>query len=195
MPEPAPFADSLDATLARAFEALEEGAGGRRAAAHSPTLGTIGLDGRPRLRTVVLRGVDREARTLRFHADRRTDKILEIERDPRVSLHVYDAAAKFQIRVEGRAAVHREGPVADAAWAGSRAMSRVCYGTSPAPGEPIRSGGDYALPAPEETDGGRPNFTAVVVAIERIETLYLAFAGHRRALFRFAPDEATWLVP
>lgn len=195
MPEAPAFADSLPATLERAFEVLVAGVRDRRGAAHAPTLGTIGLDGRPRLRTVVLREMDAGARRLRFHTDRRSPKVLEIERDPRVALHVYDAGAKFQIRLEGRASVHRDDAIADAAWAASRPMSKVCYGSIPGPGEAIAAGDAYDLPAEEEVEGGRANFAAVVMTIERLETLYLAFGGHRRAGFRFDPDEATWLVP
>jgi hypothetical protein len=197
MPETdAALHDSLPATLARAFAMLSEGVTSRRGAAHSPALATIGLDGRPRLRTVVLREVDEAARTLRFHTDRRSEKVPEIEREPRVALHVYDQAAKFQMRVEGRASLHRDDAVADAAWAGSRAMSRACYGTVPAPGRPIGEGGAFRLPEPDELDAGRANFAAVVVTLERIETLHLAFTGHRRALFRFEGTwGATWLVP
>jgi hypothetical protein len=197
MPEPsAPFADSLPATLTWALECLAGGTRVRRSPAHSPTLSTIGLDGRPRSRTVVLRGADAQALRLRFHADLRSDKVAEIARDPRVALHVYDQAGKFQMRVEGTASVHHDDAIADEAWLSSRPMSRVCYGTSPAPGMVIPDGGAFSVPPPEETDPGRANFAAVVVAMERLETLYLAFSGHRRAAFRLMGDPAaTWLVP
>jgi hypothetical protein len=197
MPEPAvPFADSLPETLAWALARLAEGTRDRRSPAHSPTLGTIGLDGRPRLRTVILRGFDEESRRLRFHTDRRSAKVAELARDPRVALHVYDQAGKFQMRIDGLASVHHEDAIADESWASSRAMSRVCYGTNPAPGTTIRDGGAFSVPSDEETEGGRVNFAAVVVTMERLETLYLAFSGHRRAAFRFVGEpSATWLVP
>ncbi len=195
MPEADGFPDSLPATLDRVLALLEEGTARRKGAAHAPTLATVGLDGRPRLRTVVLRGLDRGTRSLRFHTDRRSEKVPEIEREPRVALHVYDAAAKFQVRLEGRATLHAADAVADEAWAGTRPMSRVCYGTLPAPGTVIPDGGAFALPAEDGSDGGRENFVAIVMAIDRVETLYLAYGGHRRATFRFGPDEATWLVP
>ncbi|KAA2244013.1 pyridoxamine 5'-phosphate oxidase family protein [Salinarimonas soli] len=199
MPEAdAAFADNLPATLARAFDCLALGCTDRRSAAHAPALATIGLDGRPRLRTVVLRAFDPGVRRLRFHTDRRSEKTAELARDARVALHVYDAAAKFQVRLEGVATVHHDDAVADAAWASSRPFSRVCYATSPAPGASIPEGGAYTQPTPEGADGGRGNFAAVLVRIERLETLYLAFSGHRRALFAWrtgAEPEATWLVP
>ena len=91
----------LSAVLERAFGLLAEGAANRRMPLHTPALATVGRDGRPRIRTVVLRGVDAEARTVRFHTDSRSDKISELADDPRYALLGYDADAKVQIRVEG----------------------------------------------------------------------------------------------
>lgn len=199
-PPPRPdWYDRLDATLAEAWRVVEEGPRDRRSPFHAPTLATIGADGRPRARTVVLRGADPAVRTLRFHCDRRSDKAAELEADGRAALHGYDPAAKVQIRLEGRASLHLDDAVADAAWAGSRPVSRLCYGTVPGPGAVLAHGGGYALPEDEaQAAAGRENFAAVQVRVERIEFLYLAFAGHRRA--RFAWDEAgrldaAWLVP
>ncbi len=199
-PPPRPdWYDRLDATLAEAWRMVEEGPRDRRSPFHAPTLATVGADGRPRARTVVLREADAGARTLRFHCDRRSDKAAELRADGRATLHGYDPAAKVQIRLEGRASLHLDDAVADAAWAGSRPVSRLCYGTEPAPGEALARGGAYALPADEDqAAAGRSNFAAVLVRVERMEFLYLAFAGHRRA--RFAWDaagrlDAAWLVP
>ena len=119
---------------------------------------------RPRLRTVVLRAADAAAGILRFHCDRRSDKAAEILAHPACALAAYDAAAKVQIRVEGRADLHTDDAVAEAAWAGSRAMSRVCYGSAPAPGTALAAGGAYALPdATVAGTPGRPHFAVVVV--------------------------------
>ena len=61
---------------------------------HTPSVATLGLDGRPRIRTVVLRDFDEGAGTLRFHTDRRSEKVSELARDPRIGVHFYDEAAK-----------------------------------------------------------------------------------------------------
>jgi pyridoxamine 5'-phosphate oxidase len=127
--------DDLTAVLEDALDRLAEGVADRRSAFHTPTLGTIGRgDGRPRLRTVVLRGFDAAGPSLRFHTDRRSAKIEEMRVSPQVSLHVYDAAAKLQVRVEGWARLHMTDAIADAAWAASKAFSRQCYGIEPGPG-------------------------------------------------------------
>jgi pyridoxamine 5'-phosphate oxidase len=189
-----------DATLEAVWALLVDGVVDRRSAAHTPSLATVALgDGGARSRIVVLRAVDREARTVRFHTDLRSSKMMEIERDPQVSLLIYDAPAKLQVRLEGRAVPHHAGSVADEAWASSRPSARVCYGVSPPPGMLIRGPDDFSTPQGEEAiAAGRENFAAVVVELERIETLWLRHEGHRRALFTWAGTERhdpLWLTP
>lgn len=193
------FYDDLPETLSESWRLVARGVTDRRSPFHHPIVATIGLDGRPRARTVILRGCDAASRSMRFHTDARSEKIAEIGQDPRVALHFYDPGAKIQVRIEGRASLHREDAVADAAWAGSRLFSRQCYGVAPAPGAPIDQGGDFALPetTEEATAGGRANFVAVVVSVERLEWLYLAAAGHRRAAFSWRDGnlQAGWRAP
>ena len=192
------FHDDLDAAFAELWRLLGDGADRGRSGFHLPALASVAADGRPRVRSVVLRAAERVPGTLRVHCDRRSDKADELLANPACALTAYDAAAKIQIRVEGRASVHTDDAVADAAWAGSRGMSRVCYGSEPGPGTALPAGGAYALP--DEADAvttGRPHFAAVLVWAERLEFLYLDRRGHRRAGWRRDGDgwEGGWLAP
>jgi pyridoxine/pyridoxamine 5'-phosphate oxidase len=191
------FYDKLDDTFAEAWRLFGRGVVDRRSPFHSPMIATIGLDGRPRSRVVILRGAERSAAILRFHTDRRSGKVAELAANPSIALTAYDAGAKVQVRVEGRAVVHTEGSVADAAWAASRSFSRVCYSVSPAPGDVIDEGGAFTLAQEEaEIAAGRANFSAVQIHVETLEWLYLAHAGHRRALFAARDGWAgRWLTP
>jgi hypothetical protein len=192
------FYDDLAGTFAELWRLLAEGAAQGRSGFHLPALATLGAEGTPRLRTVVLRAADRSAGTLRFHCDRRSDKAAEILANPACALAAYDEAAKIQIRVEGRATLHTDDAVAEAAWAGSRAMSRVCYAAEPGPGTALPAGGAYTLP--DEASAvplGRPHFAAVIVRAERLDLLYLDRRGHRRAAWRREePDwQGGWIAP
>ncbi len=192
-PRPA-HADDLDATLAEAFRLLARGVADRRHGFHTPTLGTIGLDGTPALRTVVLRGFDAAARTLRIHTDARSAKVAELAQQPRAALHLYDAGAQVQLRIAGEATIHAADAVAEAAWAGSRSFSRMCYAIEPGPGTPI----PQPIAAPLDPEAGRAQFRVVLLHATALEWLWLDSAGHQRA--RFAWDaagmcDATWLVP
>jgi hypothetical protein len=196
---PPSFYDDLNETLAESWRLLARGVADRRSPFHHPVVATIGLDGRPRARTVILRGCDPVVRLLRFHTDMRSQKTVEIRGDARVAMHFYDAGAKIQIRVDGIATLHGEDAAADAAWAGSRLFSRQCYGVTPGPGQPIAEGGDFSLPKTTEEGvaAGRANFIAVHVKVERLEWLYLAAAGHRRAVFDWDDDTLSsgWRAP
>ena len=194
---PAPsFYDNLDETLAEAWRLFSDGVSDRRSPFHVPTLATIGLDGRPRLRTVVLRACDPAKRQLRFHTDVRGVKADEIARDPRVALHGYDPAAKAQIRIEGHAAIHGADEIASSAWSNSLAISRACYAINPAPGTVLDMAGDYDVPAEAGEDSDAlQNFRAVIITATRLEWLYLARRGHRRAVFDLVNHEASWLAP
>ncbi|MDB5382816.1 MAG: pyridoxamine 5-phosphate oxidase [Rhodospirillales bacterium] len=191
-PGPA-FADDLGETLAEAFRLLGVGVADRRSPIHTPSLASIGPDGAPRLRTLVLRGFDPADRTLRLHTDPRSGKAHEISADPRVALHAYDAGTQVQLRLDGTATLHTDDAIADAAWAATPPTARLVYTSTLPPGDPIRT---PALPAP--TSDGRENFAVLLMRFEALEWLWLSADGHRRA--RFAWDSAgegsaEWLVP
>lgn len=190
------FYDDLAATLREAWRMLETGTRDRRSAFHTPTLATIGRDGAPRLRTVVLRSVASEQALLRFHTDRRSAKVEELERDAAVQMHVYDPAAKLQLRLTGGASLHCDDTVASEAWAATAGPSRACYASEPGPGVDIDCGGAYvARFDSDRPDAGRANFCAVVVRLQTLEWLYLAHKGHRRARFDLPSGNGRWLVP
>jgi hypothetical protein len=185
---------ALEESLAEAFRRLSRGVADRRSAFHTPTLATIGADGAPQARTVVLRGFEAASRTLRMHTDGRSAKAADLARDPRCALHLYDPGAKLQLRLAGHATLHAEDAVAEQAWADSRDFSRMCYAIEPAPGTPIAA----PPPAPRDALGGRAAFRVILLRFDRLEWLELAAEGHRRARFAWGGDgtvESCWLVP
>jgi hypothetical protein len=191
-PRPA-FADDLAETLAEAFRLLARGVADRRHPFHTPTLATIGADGAPRARTLVLRGFDAATRTLRLHTDTRSGKFAELAAEPRCALHAYDAGAQIQLRLTGRATLHRSDVLADSAWAASRPFSRLCYAAPEPPGAPVAA----PPPAPREGEG-RANFAAIALAVGSLDWLWLDASGHRRARFTWHSDgapQAEWLAP
>jgi pyridoxamine 5'-phosphate oxidase len=197
--EPVPgWYDDLDETLAEAWRLLARGAADRRSGFHTPVAASLGRDGRPRARVVVLRAADPQDWILRFHTDRRSEKFSGLLADPRIALSGYDAGNKVQMRVEGRAILHTDDAVAEAAWIGSREMSRAVYGILPGPGRELANADEFTMPGqPDEIAAGRQNFCVVIVRMESLEWLYLASAGHRRALFERSGRAVTssWLAP
>ena len=86
--------DDLDKAFSAIWRMLGEGASDRRSIFHTPALVSVGLDGWPKARTVVLRSVDRESATLRCHTDLRSPKVAELEGNPRVGVLAYDPGQK-----------------------------------------------------------------------------------------------------
>ena len=191
---PAHYSD-LQALRAEAFRMLADAVVNRRTPFHTFALGTLGPDGGPRVRTVVLRGFDPVARTVRLHTDRRSAKFDEIQQSRRASAMFYDPPAKVQVRLEGVGSVHVADPVAADAWAATRDFSRECYRG------PVGSGAESTDPVSgiETTVGdGSDAFSAILLHFTSLDWMYLHARGHRRARFSWSDDGAetgTWLVP
>lgn len=176
---------------------LVRGAADRRHPFHTPQVATVGEDGAPSVRTVVLRGVEPAARRLRFHTDRRSRKARELAAEPRLAIHAYHPAARIQLRLWGTATLHRDDAVAEAAWAATRPFSRACYRLAAAPGSPADDPQAALAVSGDGPEAGREAFLAVTVSVARMEFLHLAASGHRRALYDWSSGalEARWLVP
>lgn len=189
----------LSQVIVAAFDVLRSGAQNRRSAFHTPVFSSLGLDGRPVSRIIVLREFDDGQRHLRFHTDIRSPKAQQIRHDPRVSFAFYDPSIKLQIRCEGHAVLHHNNALSAQAWDASQRMSRMCYGTAPAPGDEIHQADAFSLPGDDEAiAAGQDHFCAVVTEITTLEWLWLGFRGHRRARFIWDDNghvEAVWLVP
>ena len=138
--------------------------------------------------------------------DARAEKVAEIAADRRIALHAYDGRAGSRSASRGGAVVHADDARAEEAWRAARPTSRSVYGTQPAPGDPLDRPDAFRAPADAvEIDAGRENFRVVEVVAERLETLWLAHDGHRRARFGLertneagraaVARERTWLVP
>lgn len=192
--------DDLTAIEADLWARLARGKADRKSPWHTPVVATADGD----LRIMVLRHVDRAAGSLRFHTDARSPKVAAIAKTAQASVLFYDPGAKLQLRCSGRAAIAATGAASDAAWSVSSAASRRCYLAPTAPSSAAdgpTSGlpADYEsrLPTLAESEAGRANFATLLITLDRIDWLYLAHDGHRRALFERTGDQwaAGWLIP
>lgn len=180
--------------LVEAFRRLSRGVADRRSPFHTPCLATVGPDGAPELRTLVLRGFDGQQRIIRLHSDARSRKVASLLQEPRCALHFYDSGAALQLRLSGVARIHGADPVAESAWGASRESSRKCYAVEPGPGVPVPA----PPAAPDDPEAGWAHFRVILIHFDRLEWLELAATGHRRARFHWPADgapEASWLVP
>lgn len=200
------FYNDLDLSFAKAWDLIEPGAIKRSSPAHTPVVGSVDAAGLSQLRVMVLREADRSTRRLRFHTDSRSAKIEDFAIDDRVSILMYDAAEKLQLRLFGTASVQTEGAAVDAAWASSTTFARRCYMAENAPGieSDLPTSGlpawiEGRQPLEEQLGEARANFAILWCDITEMEWLYLANAGHRRARWTWNGSlqswSGRWLVP
>lgn len=170
----------------------------------SPVLATVGRDGRPQVRHVMLRGVDAEAGTLILYTDARSQKVEALRQRPWAELCFYSPRHGLQLRASGGARVLQGEERCRRTWAESPPESRRSYLTEAPPGTPLPAAGDglpagYDPDSPEQLARGRELFAVVELSVERIDWLLLG-AEHRRAELRrtdgpSAGWTAAWLVP
>ena len=188
--------NDLDGSLVEAWRQISRGVSDRKSGFHTMAVATNGLNGAPQLRTVVLRAVSVAERSLTFHTDRRAGKVAELEADPRIALHFYVVQAKLQLRLAGKATLHRDDDIMEVAWAATRPFSRECYRVTPDSAAPIGNPDEAEFELDDE--GARQNFCAVRVVVDELEWLYLHSVGHRRARYTWSSTGdylSTWLVP
>ena len=195
----------LDAVRRDLFAELDRGAASSSRGFHLPVISTVdAARSQAAARTVVLRGFDAEAGTLRCHTDLRSPKVDELRGTPHACWVFYDRGSRTQVVAEGRTTVHTDDAVADAAWAGSRTESLRCYLAPHPPGE---ESGDRTVnlppdltdrrPTPEEAAAGRENFAVLQTTVGRFDLLYLTRNGNFRAEWhRDGSDwRGNWVMP
>lgn len=186
---PPPF-ESPDEAVALCWQLLVRAARDRRAGWRTPVLSTVGVDGAPRARVVVLRKAEPAPGLLWFHTDMRSGKYAELRSTPRAALTFWDARRALQLRVEGVATMESDPATLAEHWARVPEPARRNYETVEAPGRPLE--GPTVL-----SGDGFPNFSVIAVRAERLEWLWLGPDGHRRGESRRQPDgwASVGLVP
>lgn len=169
---------------------LTEGAHSLKHPFRFSTLGTVGLESIPRLRTIVLRDVASDLQ-LFFYTDKRSKKILHIKENNKVSLLFYHPEKLIQLRVEGLASINKDPDRLEEQWKNVGSRNRKDYTTKKAPGS------DIVNPDSVEYLDETNHFCVVTITPFKIEYLKLQQPHHLRV--RFSKEGATWhsefLVP
>jgi pyridoxamine 5'-phosphate oxidase len=186
----------LSAALENAWILLGQGVASRRHGFHHAAVATVGLTGLPRIRTVILRAADSQSGTLRFHTDVRSQKCRDLAANPNISIVFYDEPSRTQVRVEGLATLHTNDDLAETSWKAAQPMSRLTYGTMPAPGLVIDTPDAFSIPPPQsDVEWAREHFAVVKVQVQHLQWLYLRQGGQRCAVFDLSSGAMNWTVP
>jgi pyridoxamine 5'-phosphate oxidase len=182
------WAVDLDALRDEVWARLVRGVHDARAPARRPTLATVSPAGRPEARTVVLRGADQSKAEVVIHTDVRSPKIASLRQTPFAALHVWDASAHLQLRLDARATILTGEAVQDT-WERLSAGTRQSYGVLPVPGQPIAESLAYSIHADASC------FAVVRLEVQAIDAVHLG-PNHRRARFeRESRWAGCWLAP
>ncbi len=183
------------AFIETALSALERSLHDRGSDLRNVQLATLSPEGRPGLRTLVLRGFERSPARAEMHSDARAAKVRDIAHASQVTLLAWSSADQLQIRLEGDARLHRDDDVARVRWDGLSPNARNTYGLRAHPGTPVADPDDRThLPADQQF----LQFAVILVSLTGIDVLRLGPEGSQtRACGRFTASgiDARWSGP
>ena len=159
-------------------------------------LATVGEDGAPKIRTIVLRSFNEASTSLSFITDLRSPKVREITANPCVSLAGFDNERVVQLRIDGRAEIIEDETRRRDFWNALHPHTHILFRSALPPGTVLAS------PNEMETDDSDPatayaRFCLVEIVISHVERLDLSSEPHRRCSFRQGLHgwEGRWIVP
>ena len=139
------------------------------------TFTTIARDGSPHSRTVVLRAFDSKTMTLSIFTDSRSNKVAELNHDPRAELLFYDSNQLLQLVLKVQL---EEKVVSTKSYNNLPEQSKKDYTSIDQPGAYING------PDQVQYDFESPHFTRLEFKILQLEYLKLKRPNHIRALFQ-----------
>ena len=190
--------NDLDLALEYALNKLRKAVKKRNDDLHLLNVVTIGDNNKPNSRNVVLRNFSIENLTIRFHTDKRSSKIKDIEKNEAICLIGYDKKAKLQIRIDADAYIIKDEEILLDIWKKMYPMSRECYRVLKSPGGKIATLSDIKFADDDESNlVGFDNFTAVKCDIKSLEILYLSHQAHIRAKYLNTEGilNGEWIIP
>ena len=155
---------------------------------------------KPDSRTVVLRAVEKENKSISFHTDLRSKKVMQIKESENICALFYDKDSKIQLRIYGSASKETDSLIIKEKWNSSKEMSKLCYLNKIPPSEVINESKDY-LYGKEELNNielGIKNFSIINIKISQIDWLSLNHEGHQRMLINYTSNnkiEFDWVAP
>ncbi|MEM8893379.1 MAG: pyridoxamine 5'-phosphate oxidase family protein [Bacteroidota bacterium] len=144
-------------------------------------------------RLVVLRKLTDDFRMI-FFTDDRSNKVDDIENNPRVTLLFWHPGKKAQITFKGNAQLHNQDHFTNQFWSSISVEGRKAYGSVKSPGEPVNHMSDAHNWHPDISDD---HFTVIEFVPKGMEVLQLHKLSHYRARFTLKHEiwSGGWIVP
>lgn len=150
-------------------------------------LATTAADGSPDARIMVLRGADRGRGKIWFYTDRRSEKVDHLRTHSNLAVVAYDLKDGVQLRLRGAATIHELNSQVAQHWSHTSRVVRALYGSSDAPGVPLRQPDPRLLSIKQALNAGaeenaRCNFAVIETLVQSIEWLQVTEDDQRRAI-------------
>lgn len=181
----------LSAIEADTWSALARACTGPRTPYSWFTLASVAGDGSPRQRTVVLRKVDKQAKTLTFFTDRRTPKVAELVERPMAACLFFDPETMIQLRFSGMVKLLTDGAIWQTYWESLSERGKTDYAVLSIPGTSRPDELVY------DAELAKQNFAIVQIVCRSLDWLHLSRSGHQRAVFEWGEGgtKANAVVP
>lgn len=141
-------------------------------------------------RTVVLRKVQSENKSLLLYSDYRTQKISDLKINPVASLLFYNPKKKNQLRISCRIKIHNQDEESERRWDKIGYEQKRDYASIEAPGTELNT------PSPlyyKNFEEGYKHFTLVECQAFSIDVLQLKREQHERAFFALNEENGEWI--
>lgn len=155
------------------------------------TLATCDENNVPQARTVVLRDVNEDG-SISFYTDKRSQKVTQLQNNPKVSLLFYHPEKLLQLKINGEAAFETNTAVLETTFTSLYEKSKNDYTTLKPPGSSISNATQVEYLTVENY------FCKITIAPTTIEYLRLKRPNHLRVRFNKKNQEeweGTFLVP
>ncbi|MBU2996588.1 pyridoxamine 5'-phosphate oxidase family protein [Cellulophaga baltica] len=154
------------------------------------TLGTLSANNSPRLRTVVFRDFS-ENWNISFFTDKRSQKVIDIDKNNKVSSLFYHPEKRIQLHIEGTAHLVKNEKIINKHWNQTPEEAKKDYTTSLAPGSCIENQTEIEYLNEEN------HFCIITIEINTIEYLRLDKPNHAKIKYTKKGNEwkNDFLVP
>lgn len=153
------------------------------------TLATVGVEGRPAARLMVIRGADADDGRLWFHTDARSPKVADLRVRPFACAVTYDPGDGVELRLNGSARLHQRDAAADRHWEQTSLAIWYLSRTPPSMEPPAmqadpRLSGARTHPEEAFTRQAREHFAVIELVVDTIDW-YQTLGDHcRHAVLR-----------
>ena len=188
------FFNDIDKGESKIWDLLAQGVVNKKSKFHTPTLSTINGN-TINSRTIILRKVDNKTKMLFFYSDSRSRKVLNINQNNNVTVHLYEPRFKLQVQLYGKANIENKTAKTKDIWNNLNIFSKKNYLSALSPGEKINS--LDVLKYNADNEGAFYNFSLIYFKVSKLECLQLSDINNIRVeyIYNEGSDKKYYLVP